>query len=274
MKLRKALDKAKQAHASMNTLEDIEPAATVALPSDRFQPDDHGNTHEWVPPVYTQSRTDELDLNLLEKNRCVGLLPDAPEIDAYKVLRTQIQHRAQEKGMKTIMITSAQSNEGKTLTAVNLSLTFAKAFGQTVLLVDGDLKQQSVHRLLGVEGKRGLADYLMDDMPLKDLIVWPGVDKFTLISGGRSIQDSTELLGSPKMKALVQEMKTRYADRYVFFDVPPLLQRADAGAFAPFVDGIVMVVEEGKTSLQHVKQALELIPGEKFIGFVLNRQKI
>lgn len=267
MKLRKALDRAKKELSSLDTT-DIDPAVRGVYPPDQAQSDDY----RWKPPSYTQSRTEELDLNLLEKNRCVGLLPKAPEIDAYKVLRTQIQHRAQERGIKTIMITSAQPNEGKTMTAVNLSLTFAKAFGQTVLLVDCDLKRQSVHRLLGVEGRRGLADYLMDDMPLKDLIVWPGVDKFTLISGGRAIQDSTELLGSPKMRDLVQEMKARYTDRFLFFDVPPLLKRADAGAFAPFVDGIVMVVEKGKTSLQNVKRALELIPTEKLIGFVLNRE--
>lgn len=239
----------------------------TSMPSDQIQ----HNAHGWKSPEYTQSQADELDLKIVAKNRCVGLLPNSPEIDAYKILRTQIQHRIQENGSKTIMITSAQPDEGKTLTAINLSLTFAKAFGQTVLLVDCDLKQQSIHRLLNIKGERGLADYLMEDIPLKDLIVWPGVDKFTLISGGRAIQDSTELLGSPKMKALVQEMKTRYADRFVFFDVPPLLQRADAGAFAPFVDGIIMVVETGKTQHNDVKKALELIPLDKFLGFVLNK---
>jgi non-specific protein-tyrosine kinase len=75
------------------------------------------------------------------------------------------------------------------------------------------------------------------------------------------------------MKTLVAEMKTRYDDRYVFFDVPPLLESADAFTFAPFVDSILMVVEADRTHINDVKKALELIPQEKFLGFVLNRHK-
>jgi len=74
------------------------------------------------------------------------------------------------------------------------------------------------------------------------------------------------------MRDLVAEMKSRYADRFIIFDVPPLLDRADALAFAPLVDCILMVVQAGKTSIHDVKNALELIPKEKFLGFVLNRQ--
>jgi non-specific protein-tyrosine kinase len=87
------------------------------------------------------------------------------------------------------------------------------------------------------------------------------------------IQNSTELLSSPRMKALMVEMKSRYDDRYVLFDVPPVLVGADAMALAPYVDCIVMVVEEGKTSTQDVQKALEMVPQEKFLGFVLNKQK-
>jgi non-specific protein-tyrosine kinase len=107
-------------------------------------------------------------------------------------------------------------------------------------------------------------------MPLKDFIIWPGIEKLTLISGGRTVEDSTELLGSPKMKELLAEMKNRYDDRYVLLDVPAVLDGADAMVFAPLVDGIIMVVEKGVTSLDDVKKAVELLPQEKFLGFVLN----
>ena len=75
------------------------------------------------------------------------------------------------------------------------------------------------------------------------------------------------------MRALVHEMKSRYSDRYVFFDVPPVLGGADAIVLAPLVDAVVMVVAEGSTSIHDVKRALELLPKDKFLGFVLNRQK-
>ena len=91
------------------------------------------------------------------------------------------------------------------------------------------------------------------------------------LSGGKTIQDTTELLGSPRMKSLVDEMKARYADRYVIFDLPSLLEGADAITFAPLVDGIVMVAEAGRNSAKEINEALEVIPKEKFLGFVLNR---
>jgi non-specific protein-tyrosine kinase len=171
------------------------------------------------------------------------------------------------------MITSALPGEGKTLTAVNLALTFAKEFNHTVLLVDCDLRKQQIHKVLGVESERGLIDALMDSRPLQELIIWPGIEKLTFISGGRTIPDTSEVLSSAKMKALVSEIKSRYRDRYVFFDVPPALSAADALAFAPLVDAILMVVQAEKTSIQDVKKAVDLFPKEKFLGFVLNRYK-
>jgi protein-tyrosine kinase len=113
----------------------------------------------------------------------------------------------------------------------------------------------------------------MDNRPLQDLIVWPGVEKLTLISGNRTISNTSEVLNSIKMKALVNEMKSRYPDRYVIFDLPPILSVTDAVAFAPLIDAVLMVVRAGKTSIQNVKKAAHLLPKEKFLGFVLNGYK-
>jgi protein-tyrosine kinase len=241
------------------------------------QPTDHfsatGSTLPGDQPlVYRDKQGVRLDRELAIANRCVSLDNHSPATDAYKVLRTQILQRTRPRGWNTIMVTSARPREGKTVTAINLAVTFAKEFNQTALLVDCDLKNQCIAESLGLASGLGLVDYLLYDQPMQDLIVWPGIDKLTIISGGRTIQDSTELLGSPRMEALVQEMKTRYDDRYVFFDVPPLLDVADAIAFAPMVDGILMVVEAGKTAARDINAAAKLIPEEKFLGFVLNRQ--
>ncbi len=226
----------------------------------------------WRSPRYTESKCANIYPEKLRGNRCICMSPEAPENDLYKVLRTQIQQRTQYKGWNTVMVTSANPGEGKTLTAINLSLTFAKDYDHTVLLVDCDLKHQTVRRYMGIESDVGLIDYILYDRSLKDLIIWPGIEKLTLISGGRSIHDSTELLGSPRMKSLVAEMKARYDNRYIFFDMPPLLSRSDAIAFTPLVDCVLIVVEAGKTPLQDVQRALELIPKEKFLGFVLNQK--
>ena len=225
----------------------------------------------WVSPSYTQSRQVVLNPKQLLANRCVGYLCGSYESESYKMLRTKLIQKTGEQGGTTIMITSAVPAEGKTLTAINLSLTFAKEYNQTVLLVDSDLHKQSVHEYLGFESDRGLADYLLNGTSLADLIVWPGVEKFTVISGGRTVMTSSELLGSPRMKELVKDLKGRYPDRYVFFDVAPVLAGADALAFAPQVDYIILVVRAGSTSIEDVKLALDLLPRKKVLGVVLNR---
>ena len=265
MKLQKAIDKAKMKQAvSVST----QPVKTVK-PRPVVKPEENGK-----PPVYSDSTAITLDEDVVRENRCVCLSPDAPELDFYKVLRTQILQRSKEKGWNTLMVTSTRPGEGKTLTSINLALTFAKAYSQTVLLVDCDMRQQKVHTYLGLNSDRGIADYLLHGRPVKDLILWPKVEKLTLISGGDTIIESAELLGSKRMKELVAEMKSRYSDRYVIFDTPPLLSGADALTFSQLVDCVVMVVEEGQTPLKEIEKAVALIPKEKFMGFVLNKSHI
>ena len=270
MKLRKALDK-----ANKERLEGFDEPGEESPVRERDAGERPPSTGEifstgWQSPVYSESISVRLDPNKLRRNRCVCISPDAPQLDAYKVLRTRIRHYAREKGMNTIMITSVRPGEGKTVTSINLALTFAREYQQTVLLVDCDLKKQDIRNYLGFASDRGLIDYLEDNRPLKDCIIWPGVEKLTVISGGRTVSDSTELLGSPKMQDLLAEMKGRYDDRYVLLDVPAVLDGADAMVFAPLVDCIIMVVEKGVTSLNDVKKAVELLPKEKFLGFVFN----
>ena len=225
----------------------------------------------WMPPIYIEARSMALNEKILRQNRCIGFWPDRPELQHYKMLRTKVSQRMKEKGLRTIMITSIRPGEGKSVTSINLALTFAKAYKQTVLLVDADLRQQSVYRYLGINSNRGLVDYLANEVPLKDLIIWPQVEQLTLISGGDTVHDSAELLDSPRMKSLVTEMKHRYTDRCIIFDSPPLLSGADAMTLVSLVDGVIIVVESGKTTYKEVEEGLELIPKEKRLGLLLNK---
>lgn len=263
MKFRKSIDKEEKDIQEENT--DLQ---TIAGPRKAQMISD-----DWIAPTYHESKPVALNPATLEENRCVCMFPDAPEINFFKIIRTQIQKALMANGWNTVMITSPNPHEGKTLTSINLALTFTRTFNQTILLVDCDLQQQSIHQYLGIPGKMGLIDHLYEDRALKDIIVWPGIDKMTLISGGQTVRDSAEILSSPKMKALVAEMKTRYADRIILFDAPPVLSKADVIAFAPNVDCIIMVVEEGKTSMEDAKKAVALLPPEKFLGFILNKKK-
>lgn len=259
MKLRKALDKAKE----NRTGPDFSPE-TKKTPA---------ASGDWRAPVYTNAVTCTIDPVVAEKNRGVSLNPDSKEIERYKILRTRIHHQTKNRKLNTIMITSPNRYEGKTVTTINMGFAFARNLKQTVLMVDCDFKGQDIHRYLGISSGLSLIDYFIDGTPINELILWPGVDKLTLISGDRTIQDSAELLSSEMMEALVREMGERYEDRYVFFDAPPVLDHSEAISMAPFMDGIIMVVEAGKSPGKDVEKALSMIPKEKFLGFVLNRQE-
>ena len=164
MNLKKALEKAKGLRGEDASRPQVHPVRVAR----KVQGSD------WKPPVYAESNRVELDTATLIDHHCVCISPDAPELEYYKVLRTKIQHLTSKQGWKTVMITSPREAEGKTLTAVNLALTFAKAYNQTVMLVDCDLRKQGIHRVLGYECEFGVVDYLMGEQDLKEFITWPG----------------------------------------------------------------------------------------------------
>ena len=266
MKFVKALDKVRQ-----QRLKQISEAGKAPVEVKLQAAEPMQSEEQWKAPVYSQSTYMVPHDMTAMLNRCVCLRDDSPVMDYYKVLRTQLLQRMKPKGWNTVMVTSTRPGEGKTLTTINLALTFAMAYNHTVLLVDCDLRKQSVYHHLGIDSDKGIVDYLADSRPLSDLIIWPKVDKLTLISGGRTVRNSAELLGSPRMSELMVEMKSRYSDRYVIVDAPPILAGADTLALAPLVDGIVIVVESGGPSIREIREALALIPKEKFLGFVLNK---
>lgn len=264
MKLRKALDKAR----------DVRDSETVSPLSDNKIEKEIMKENDWQAPTYSNAIHCTIDPLVVEKNRGVTIHSDAAEIERYKILRTRIHQQGKNRKMNTIMITSPNRQEGKTVTAINMGFTFARDLKQTVLLVDCDFKGQDIHNYLGINSRLSLIDYLLDDIPISQLIIWPGIDKLTVISGERTVFDSAELLSSDMMEKLVKEMGERYDDRYVFFDAPPVLDTSEAISMAPMMDGIIMVIEAGKTSEKDVKKALTLLPQDKFLGFVLNKQGV
>lgn len=225
----------------------------------------------WVSPAYAQSRMIMLDPLLLARNRCLLYLDNARAADSFRVLKTQVLQRTRDSGSNTIMVTSSVPGEGKTITTINLAIALAREFQHTVMLVDGDLRKQNIHKYLGCAGEKGLIDYLGGSTPFSELVTWPGIEKLTIISGGRLIHDSAEILGSPRMRELVPSMKARYPDRYIIFDAPPILAGADVLTLAPLVDKIIVVVEAEKTSMDDIKKALQYLPKDKILGLVLNR---
>ncbi len=112
--------------------------------------------------------------------------------------------------------------DGKTTTAVNLASSLSLEVGYTVLLVDANLRHPGVHTQFGLSASEGLSDYLLDNAPLSDLLLHPkGIDDLTILPAGKVIRNSSEMLNSPRMGTLVQELKSRYPQRIIIFDLPP-----------------------------------------------------
>jgi capsular exopolysaccharide synthesis family protein len=232
-----------------------------------------GEVRQALPPiVYTSTKTIELPDHSLRDLRLITGYEGGAFVDAYKMLRTQVVQRMRQNGWKALGVTSPVSHEGKTLTAVNLSLALAMDLAYTVLLVDADMRRPDVHRTFGLGVCPGLTEYLLDEVPLEQLLIHPGIGRFVFLPGGRPIMNSAEALASPKMASLVEELKHRYPTRLIVFDLPPLLTRADVLGFVTHLDAVLLVTEEGKTASTEVQRAGTLLKGTvPLLGAVLNK---
>jgi exopolysaccharide/PEP-CTERM locus tyrosine autokinase len=254
-RIKQALEKARQQRSSQEAVVNLStPAATEE------------------PTGPARTRTVKIPREVLKRNRIIAGVDDNAFTDAFKILRTQVLQRLNENQWNVLAVTSPGPAEGKSLTAINLAASLAMEVDYTVLLVDANLRHPCIHQHLELEADKGLSDYLLDDEPIEDLLLRPeGLEQLTLLPGGRPLPNSAEMLNSPKMTRLVEEMKNRYASRIVIFDLPPVLSAADALAFAPYVDAALLVLEEGKTRRQDVERALDLLSNTNIIGTVLNK---
>lgn len=219
---------------------------------------------------YSQTRVQKIDPATLRNNCVIFDDTNGAGLTAYKMLRTQVLQRMTAHGWNALAITSPLPGDGKTLTAVNLAISLARELHHTVLLVDMDLRNPSVHRYLGLETKVGIDDCLLHGMPLNEALINPGIERLVLLPGGKPVANSSEILASPAVGKLVQELKHRYPSRMVIFDLPPVLSADDALSFAPHVDAFLLVLRDGKTTRAEVEHTMEVLRSTKILGTVLN----
>lgn len=173
-----------------------------------------------------------------------------------------------------IMVASAMSGEGKTFNTLNLALSMANEMDITVLVVDLDVLNPALTRLLELDEKLGFTDVLSDpDVMLSDVILSTNVPKLKVLPAGRRHSQANELLASEQMRRVTHELATRYPDRIVIFDAPPLLMTSEANVVAGLVGQVLLVVEAGETPQSAVKEAVALLDERKVIGIVLNKYK-
>lgn len=223
---------------------------------------------------YTQTRSVPVSIDHLRRNRVIAGCDPGGFTDAYKILRTRVLQKLRDQGWNALAVTSPGPAAGKTLTAINLAISLALEVDQTVLLVDANLRSPSVHRYFGIQPEFGLSDYLLDSVPIEKILVNPkGIGRFVLLPGKRPLADSAELLSSPKMAELVEELKSRYPSRIVIFDLPHLTT-SDTLGFTPYADAALLVVEEGGTTRDDLIQAIESLQPSPILGTVLNKADV
>ena len=222
---------------------------------------------------YKHTRVIELDPAALEQNRVIAGQQGDERVEAYRQLRTQVLHTFEKNNWSSLAITSPMQNAGKTLTSVNLAIALAQEVEHTVLLVDLDLSHPNVHTTLGVEVEHGLTDVISGDINIRECMFNPGVHRMTVLPGRPLIDYSSELLTSPEMRNLLQDITTRYPSRIVIFDLPPLLRNDDALKFTPFADATLMVVEAGRNTPEEVERCVHLLKNANLIGTILNKAR-
>ena len=206
----------------------------------------------------------------LEQNHIIAHRARSDEADIFRILRTKILHTMNQSGLKTLGITSVNYGDGKTTVALNLAISIALDLKQTVLLVDLDLRKPNVAEYLGIQPQYGISDYFLDDVPIAQCLLRPSFDRMTILPAGQLIDRSSEVLGSPKIAALAEELKTRYPDRLIIYDMPPTLAQDDLIAFMPHIDAVLLVANDNHSKINELKQALSVLSKANVIGTVLN----
>jgi len=227
-----------------------------------------------IPVIEIEAKVDGKQLKKDEGRNIAAhlithLSPKSPVAEAYRVLRTGIQFAKLDRKIKSIVVASGAPKEGKSTTSSNLAITMAKADLKTVLL-DTDLRRPVLHRVFGVKREPGLTDYLFGRAEIDEIFKQTEVENLYLVPCGIVPPNPSELLGSEKMKEFIEYLKSNYD--MVIFDTPPLVAVTDALILANQVDGVLLVASAGKTEIDVIDKAREMIHrvGGNIIGVLLN----
>ena len=220
----------------------------------------------------TKKKQEQIKRQQLEEARKNLLTPESDFFvrEAYKTLRTNVSFALTgESKSKVVVITSSLQSEGKSMTAVNLAISYAMTDCK-VLLIDCDMRRPKLARLLHLGNKIGMSNLLMDPSLLDQAILHTETEGLDVILSGNIPPNPSELLGSSRMQTLLEAMKQRYD--YIFIDSPPINMVTDAVVLAPSSDGVLFLVRANQSERGAVRRALDQLEyaKAKVLGFVLN----
>ena len=271
--------------------------AGVELPEERdeapiFQPEPFGEiqhsqsavetvSRSPAPPEIQSSNAVETTLDLEAISASGLLVPNAARsqlADEFRVIKRPLIANAMGRGAEPIpngnliMVTSALPGEGKSFSAINLAISIAMELDNTVMLVDADVARPSVLNMLGLPPSKGLLDVLQQNsLDISGVLLRTNIEKLSILPSGTPHPRATELLASDAMIRLLNDMASRYSDRIIVFDSPPLLLTTEARVLATHMGQIVVVVNAENTVQSAVKQAISTIESCPIKMMVLNQ---
>ena len=220
---------------------------------------------------YSQTRVIKLQAKHLEKYRVFALNKNDPMSVTFGLLRTQILQKMEEKGWRTLAITSPTPSVGKTVIGINLAMSIAQETNRTAMLVDFDLRQPRMGYYLGLPMEKSLNDLLDGNAELSDILVNPDIPRLVVVPARHSVSNPAETLSSRKISGIIKELRNRYESRVVIFDLPSLLYSDDAISVMPQIDCVLMVIANGMSTKREIEDSIRHLSRANLIGTVYNK---
>jgi capsular exopolysaccharide synthesis family protein len=232
------------------------------------------NHDDLVDIRYEYTRVVKLRKEQLERSRIVAFNKNDPKSMSFDLLRTHVLQKMEEKGWRTLAITSPTPESGKTVVAINLAMSIAQQTNKTAMLVDFDLRRPKVGKYLGIPMEKSLNELLEGAAELKDILINPDMPRLVVLPTKTSVKNSSETLSSRKVADLIKDLRERYKSRIVIFDLPPVLVTDDAIALLPQIDCVLLVVANGMSTKREIEDSVRLMPAENLIGTILNKAEV
>lgn len=229
-----------------------------------------GTCHDIRSTTYSQTRVFQPDADLLERHRIVAVRKSNRDSIHFDFLRTQMLSKMEEHGWRTVAVVSPTPNSGKTTVAINLAYSIAHDSKRTVILVDFDLRRPRIADYLGIPTDCTLNEVLAGQATIPEALVNPSLPGLVILPTGTRVSKSSEMLGSQLVAGLIDEVRERYPERIVMFDLPPLLVTDDAISVLPKMDCVLMVVGNGMVTKGEIEDSLRLLHGRSLLGVVMN----
>jgi len=264
-KIIRAVQESKRTKTKQNEVSGL--AKKIILP-----PTSNKTENDVVNIKYEKTRVISLNPEHLAKNRIVSFNKNINLSLGFDILRTQVIKKMDENGWRTIAITSPVPVCGKTMVSINLAMSIAHLINRTAMLIDFDFRRPSVAKYLGLPSSGStLNNVLLGEASIAEALVNPGLERLVILPTLKPVKHSSEVLSSAKVDNLIREVRDRYAERIIIFDLPPLLSSDDAMIMLSKVDCVLVVMGNGIISKTDLIESMRYIDSDKLLGTVLNK---